>query len=64
MRIIKEGKPASTLVYTGTCQDCGCQLEAEAHEVQTSPDQRDAGWRYVECPQTGCKQKFVTVKPK
>ena len=59
MKIIKEGKlPEKDTIYTGTCQNCGCEIECESHE-------RRGTWpiSVVHCPTDSC-EGIAFVLPK
>lgn len=50
MRIIKPGKPESERLFTGTCRNCGCQVEFKQHEGEVIRDQRDGDYIRLNCP--------------
>jgi hypothetical protein len=59
MKIVKEGKmPPKPLLYSGTCNVCGCHVEAEPKEVIYHSQYLT----YVNCPTKGCN-KCINMSP-
>jgi hypothetical protein len=63
MKILRQGILPQNVIYTGTCHNCGCQIEASYTEVA----RRNLGDRYsgefiecsLPCPTNGCCRKIV-----
>lgn len=56
MKIIKQGRKIPQALYTGTCSQCGCEVECGVHELQHNigcPYPGDSN-SYVQCPMDGC----------
>ena len=62
MDIIKPGKPPGDKKRTSTCPSCGCKFTHTLAETEMVYDQRDGDFRWVKCPQQGCRNKF-TISP-
>lgn len=50
MKIIVKGDLPEKRLCHGQCMKCKCVVEFEHGEASISPDQRDSGAFYVECP--------------
>lgn len=56
MKILKEGKLFLEEVYTGTCENCGCEFECTLAEMGPSGLSCEGCADYkVACPHEGCK---------
>ena len=65
MRIIKEGKLPSVVMY-GTCRRCGTRIECDQSEAQYTHDPRPGPGEScytVQCPLSGCVG-LIFVRPK
>lgn len=61
MRIIKEGKLPSVVMY-GTCRRCGTRIECDQSEAQYIHDPRPGESCYtVQCPLSGCGNTIVVT---
>jgi len=54
MEIISKGSLPSEAVYRTACPKCKTEFRFKKSETRPSPDQRDAGQFYIECPLAGC----------
>jgi len=59
MKILKEGTlPKLTeLYYRGTCENCGCEVEADYFDIKYLGDNK----QYVLCPTKMCT-KYIMMK--
>lgn len=68
MKIIKQGipqqKPEDKL-YTGSCYNCGCEVECKQSELQYYGEAPYPGTfgSFVECPTNGCNTR-IGMMPK
>lgn len=50
MEIIYRGTPPVDKLYEGACTSCRTKVEYRRDEAKESPDQRDNGATYIDCP--------------
>jgi hypothetical protein len=62
MEIIRPGKTAKDVKRTSTCPSCNCKFRHTLAETKYVSDQRDGDFRWVACPQAGCRNKF-SIQP-
>lgn len=60
MEIIRPGKLAKDVKRTSTCPNCKCKFRYSLAETKYVSDQRDGDFRWVTCPQEGCRHQFTT----
>ena len=51
---------AKDVKRTSTCPNCKCKFRYSLAETEHVSDQRDGDFRWVKCPQEGCRHKFTT----
>lgn len=56
MKIITKGTLPTPVIYTGTCKNCNCKVEAERseHIAKWTPSNTKRSPIQVKCPTEGC----------